>query len=339
VAEVGLSKLALFPEKIKSVLRVDADAVDELYPVVVELSLTNACNLKCIWCSDEDLRASAPGRLTKETLFDLFADFKEGGVHGITIEGGGEPTVHGDFEEIVRGAVDAGLHVGLITNGVSKKMVSVAHLFDWIRVSVDATTSKEFEMGKGVNVFPKVIANIEEITKLCEVVGVGFVVTRYNHSRAIEFTKKMRDIGVDYVQYRGVVDHEELSPDKENPLPSKELLALKTDKFDVMVWGMERNKIVGNSGLPCRTHSLSTVVCANGDVYLCGRLNMDDGLPPIGNVNEQSFREIWFGDERTRQSGIVCDSSFCLKKCPACRITKFNEFIDAAVSAKTKHFL
>jgi len=99
--EIGLNKILLFPDKLKALLNSNEDNPDFLYPISVELSLTNECNQKCIWCSDYELRNRLPGTLKKEVIFNLVDDLKIGGTKGITIEGGGEPTLHPDFIEII----------------------------------------------------------------------------------------------------------------------------------------------------------------------------------------------------------------------------------------------
>jgi len=43
--------------------------------------------------------------------------------------------------------------------------------------------------------------------------------------------------------------------------------------------------------IPCRAGILSTVVYANGDVSVC------ETHPPLGNLRQQSFREIWYSTE------------------------------------------
>lgn len=89
----------------------------------------------------------------------------------------------------------------------------------------------------------------------------------------------------------------------------------------------------------CFAHSLTSIISGDGSVYLCGRLNIYNWLKPIGNINTESFNEMWNGEERIKQSKMVCDASFCEKNCLQCRITKFNELIERMKNTKSKHFI
>ncbi|MBF0301207.1 MAG: hypothetical protein HQK51_21035, partial [Oligoflexia bacterium] len=72
--EVGLNKIMLFPHKISEIRNKE----NFLFPISVELSLTNRCNLNCIWCSDSKLRehTGMDNDLSKETLFNLITDLR-----------------------------------------------------------------------------------------------------------------------------------------------------------------------------------------------------------------------------------------------------------------------
>ena len=86
-------KLLNSPDKVTSIfdLRDGKRTFDDRYPISVELHLTDICNLKCPWCTDLEIRqAKASQQLERLEL--LFMDLAKHNV-GVTIEGGGEPTV------------------------------------------------------------------------------------------------------------------------------------------------------------------------------------------------------------------------------------------------------
>ena len=102
---------------------------------------------------------------------------------------------------------------------------------------------------------------------------------------------------------------------------------------------MKENAKSGNGNIPCKAHSLTSIISGDGSVFLCGRLNIYRWLRPIGNINNQSFHDIWLGDERRNQAGMVKDKEFCKRNCPQCRITKFNELLDRLENVGSKHFI
>lgn len=334
--EVGVDKILLNPDKIKNILMEDESVGN--YPISVELTLTNACNLRCVYCSDLDLREKQGNRahMDKDVLYRLFDDLARGGTKGVTIEGGGEPSIYPEFEDVVNYATDKGLAVGLITNGVKSIPPNVVKKFEWIRVSLDASTPEEYLALKGVDCFEQVMNNIAFYTKECGTVGVGYVVTNQNLSQIEALVLRLRDMGASYIQLRPVVDNDMLYP---HDVDLSYLKVFSNKKFGVIVDGMKENAESGNKHLPCVANGITSVISGDGSVYLCGRLNVYSWLEPIGNINKNSFSEIWDGEIRRKQKQMVMDKEFCYKNCPQCRVTKFNELFDRAKNVKSKNFI
>ncbi len=333
--EVGLDKFYMHTEKVAAVMQ---DTMDCSYPISVELTLTNRCNLKCIYCSDQMLRERQGGgsELSKETLFRLFDDLSEGGTQGITIEGGGEPTIYPDFGEVVCYARKRGLAVGLITNGTQRLDSDIVEKLEWIRVSLDATTAEEYQKLKGADLFETVLNNIFHYSHHCSMVGVGFVVTNNNVAYIEELVMRLRELGASYIQLRPVVDNPQLYP---HGMDFSYLKYFESSDFGVIIDGMTENAEKGNHCLPCYANSVTSVISGDGSVYLCGRLNIYNWVKPIGNINEYSFSEIWNGEERKRQWGIVQSGIFCRDNCPQCRVSKLNVAVDRMKKIKSKHFI
>ncbi len=334
--ETAVEKLFFTPEKADFILK--HRLPDMTYPISVELTLTNCCNLACVYCSDMELRTRQGMKeyLSLDVLKNLFEDLSNGGTKGVVLEGGGEPTMHPDFSEIVRAAKGSGLAVGLITNGTHPMDEADLKQFEWIRVSLDASTAEEYKNLKGVDCFEKVIDNIAKYAKSCETVGIGYVVTSNNISQIEALIIRLRELGASYVQCRPVVDCTELYPEG---IDLSYLKYYQTAKFGVMIDGMSENATTGNSGLPCYAHSITSIISGDGSVYICGRLNIYDWLKPIGNITDESFRRIWYGVERQNQAEMLFDKEFCLKNCPQCRISKFNQMFYRLGNVQTIHFI
>ena len=81
---------------------------NKTFPIAVEIDLTNKCNHKCIWCMFEGFKERKPHSLDKELVFDLLKELKSLDVKAITFVGGGEPTLHRDFDEILEFAFEQG---------------------------------------------------------------------------------------------------------------------------------------------------------------------------------------------------------------------------------------
>ncbi len=334
--EAGIEKLFLNSFKTDAILQ--RRFPDMTYPISVEMTLTNACNMNCVYCSDAMLRSrqGMTEQISLEEFKRLFDDLAKGGTKGIVIEGGGEPTLYSHFDEVVDYARGSGLAVGLITNGSRRLPEETLSKFEWIRVSLDASTAEEYKELKGVGFYERVLDNIAYYARHCPAVGVGYVVTSRNISQIEPLVMRLREMKAAYIQLRPVVDCDELYP---RGVDLSYLKVYRTNGFGVQVDGMVENAEGGNHGLPCYASSITSVISGDGSVYICGRLNIYDWLKPIGNIKEKSFSEIWGGEERRRQLEMISDREFCRAKCPQCRVSKFNALFDKLYAIKSTHFI
>ncbi len=334
--EVGIEKLFLHEKKVEDILQNGTHSMS--YPISVELTLTNRCNLQCVYCSDLELRErqGTEAFLDFDILNRLFENLAKGGTKGVVFEGGGEPTLHPDFSRLVKSAKENNLAVGLITNGTIRLDKADLQNLEWIRVSLDASNAEEYTKLKGVNVFERVLADIAYYAQYCKTVGIGYVVTNNNLSDIETLILRLRELKVSYIQLRPVVDAPALLPDEKD---LRYLESYRSATFNVIVDGMKENMESGNGQLPCIANSLTSVISGDGSVFLCGRLNIYDWLNPIGNIKTQSFSDIWRGEERKRQLNMVGNASFCSRNCPQCRISKFNLLFHRLLQTKSIHFI
>lgn len=339
-SETSRDKLLLFPDKVSHIInRQHHTAIDPSYPISVELSLTNRCNLNCVWCSDSDLRQRAMDDIEFKVLERLFQDLAQNGTRGIVIEGGGEPTLYPRFDDVVDSCKNYGLQVGLITNGVRPIKPETLHKLEWMRVSLDAATSDQFIRSKGRDAFETVVDNIRKAAETKQdsplIIGVGYVLTNSNIDQLESLVRTLSRLNVDYIQIRPVIDHPEFFPNGET---LSYLEQYERPNFAVNTHNLLENNSQGNQSLPCHAHSLSTVIAADGSVFLCGRLNKYDWFEPMGNINTDSFHNIWHGEKRRTQSEQLT-AEYCGQWCPECRMTKYNVVLNNIRNIKTTNFI
>ena len=70
-------------------------------PISINLDLTSACNFSCPFCVDSKL-INAGKALTPEEAKKTIHTLHSHGLLSVILIGGGEPTLHRDFGEIVR---------------------------------------------------------------------------------------------------------------------------------------------------------------------------------------------------------------------------------------------
>lgn len=116
-------------------------------PLSINLDLTTACNFSCPHCVDSRLLNTGE-YLDLETVRRSIDTLQKNGLRSVIVIGGGEPTIHKNFDEIVRFMKDRGLQVGIATNGSRMDRIEeVADCLgegDWVRVSIDAGRESTF---------------------------------------------------------------------------------------------------------------------------------------------------------------------------------------------------
>ncbi|MGQ9647375.1 MAG: radical SAM protein [Thermodesulfobacteriota bacterium] len=117
-------------------------------PISINLDLTSACNFSCSYCVDSRL-INAGKQLALKDITKLTDTLNAHGLLSVILIGGGEPTLHPDFEAVVEHLKSKGLQIGIATNGSRLERVeAVADLFekkDWIRISIDAGEEETFK--------------------------------------------------------------------------------------------------------------------------------------------------------------------------------------------------
>lgn len=114
----------------------------------INLDLTTACDHACGHCVDDEVINTGP-KYSGDNVLNTIDTLADRGLCSVILIGGGEPTLHPRFGEIVRHIKARGLELGLVTHGGhAAKIVEVADQFqptDWVRFSIDAATNETYQ--------------------------------------------------------------------------------------------------------------------------------------------------------------------------------------------------
>ena len=117
-------------------------------PISINLDLTSACNFSCHFCVDSRL-INAGKTLALEEVKKTIHTLHSHGLLSVILIGGGEPTLHRDFGQIVRYIKGKRLQVGIVTNGSQleriETVVQELKEKDWVRISIDAAGEEVFK--------------------------------------------------------------------------------------------------------------------------------------------------------------------------------------------------
>jgi MoaA/NifB/PqqE/SkfB family radical SAM enzyme len=125
------------------------------------LYLTDGCNSRCITCDIwRNPRRNMPFALA-ESIAESCAEL---GVRWLLLSGG-EAMQHPEWSRIARRFQQEGVHVMLLTNGLSlrKEADAVAESVDEVIVSLDAGNATTYSAIRGVDAFDVVLAGIDAV--------------------------------------------------------------------------------------------------------------------------------------------------------------------------------
>ncbi|MFJ4184558.1 radical SAM protein [Kitasatospora sp. NPDC089509] len=304
-------------------------------PLVVDLDPTTFCDLACPECISGKLLNQ--GRFSAERLSELARELVEMSVRAVILIGGGEPLAHPGTKRVLRVLGEAGLAVGVVTNGtlIRQNLDELAAYASWVRVSVDAGTSATYGVfrpdRKGASVFDRVIANMRLLAKAKSgALGYSFLLMSRpqadgksvsNHHEVHTAAELAYDIGCDYFEVKAMFDDDHhIIPVADSLLSSvEEQLAraarLECDTFQIVNSSTlhslrnHRGPVQPKQYERCRIAELRTLVTPSG-VYTCA-YHRGNEKARIGDAVTQSLAEIWRDSDR----GLVNPSSDCRFHC------------------------
>lgn len=278
-------------------------------PINIEVSLTHVCQAKCPWC----FYRGTHQKMKPESVLDfdvckqLLQDMTMLGVKAVTWTGGGEPTLHPRFGELVNAASSLKLNQGLFTNGLDQPDYDPS-LLDWIRVSnTDESWNED------------VLSYIRQRAKV-----LGMAVNYVGDDDTVKNASEIGNrVGVDYVQVRQALKLRGHVTDREPPRSDDPLLFVTKYKFDDSPNPHGYTKCYGFNFVPYVWH--------DGDVDVCG-YQRKKGFPyTLGNLHKQRLAQILL--EAPRHVPVISSCQVC------CKNNEINKMINKANDLKDAHFV
>jgi len=346
------TKIMYHPERVAQWLAVgdDWEKAKKCYPIYFEVTTSAACNHRCTFCSVDAI--GYPAILFEASILkQRLQEARRLGVKSVMFAGTGEPLVHKKISRITLDAVAAGLDVAFTTNGVLLDRLEPVEHCTWIKVSLNAgspetyaavhqTDIKDWDkvwsgirnavkrkgkctIGVQCVVLPENCYEMRALASMCQDAGVDYLVLKPYSQGTFSITKKYE--GVDYKAMRqylqGVVE-------------------FSNDKFKVIYRSSAMQQEISGKHTYDKCYATPFMwVYAMGDgrVFTCSAHLLDERFC-IGNLNENTFQEIWEGDGRRKQWELM--KTFNIKQCRLnCRMNAVNKHLHEFGRVEHKNFI
>lgn len=333
-------------------------------PKLVDVSITNYCNLRCSYC----LHFSSPGDvdtdLPKEEWFKFFKEIHENSIDRVILSGG-EPLIRKDIQEIISKLAEYGIQFTILTNGtlITDEMASFLKETGkcrMVQVSIDGAVPITHDSFRGTGNFKKAMDGIANLQKYGVPVTVRVTVHKKNVRELDEIAGllleeiKLPGFSTCNATYLGLCrkNAEELMLSTDEKTYAMEKLLELSQKYD--------NKITANAGsladariwtkMKQDAENKAEPPKSGGCLSACDGVSdkisvRPDGimtpcvlLPHIelGKINEVSLKDAWFNHPemaRLRDRWQIPLSTF--DKCRECAFVNYCSGSCPAISYNT----
>ena len=336
---IDSSKIHFHPGHVAQVMEADTwEKAKTIYPVYWEITTSAACNHRCTFCSVDAI--GYPAILMDEwTLIERMREASFLGVKSMMFGGTGEPLVHKKMNFIVDKTADT-IDLAFTTNAVLLEKLASLHKCKWVKVSLNAGSAANYARIHKTDEsdWTKVWKNIEDAAKRkgnCAL-GVQCVVLPENYLEMGNLARLSRDAGADYLVLKpysqatfSIVQRTDIDYRTMKAYLQSVVDEYSREGFDVVLrTNAITNEITGKHNFDkCRATPLSWAYSmANGDLFTCSAHLLDPKFC-IGNLNKQSFQEIWEGEKRRENWEMMRE--FDIHNCRlSCRMAQVNTYLE-----------
>ncbi len=270
-------------------------------PTLVDLQITTKCNLSCPHCY---ANSSLNGKhISLKEVKRVIQECQKMGVFEIAL-GGGEPTMHPDFEKILKMIRKSGIVPSLASNGKDlseENLEAIKKYCGAMALSIEFI-GKEFEKRRGF-AFAGFLKTVQKIKEKNIKLVFQLTISKSNYQKLKEIVKfllKLSPYGIVFLTYkpagRGEVLNDVLYNEDQNKVVKniKESFALMKGKTKAGYDCCLANLLIGRNLADdklingCSATRSSLAINLNLDVVPCSFISK-----PLGNLKQETLAEIW----------------------------------------------
>ncbi|MDF1576871.1 MAG: radical SAM protein [Desulfobulbales bacterium] len=262
----------------------------------MELELSRACNLRCIYCYAESGVPMA-NELSLDEIFRAVDQAVELGARKIIILGGGEPTLYKDLFKVIDYIQAKKVEVDVFTNGMLIDRDKAEALYARKVSVVVKMNSRDPEIQDMLAGHPGAAAAINKGLKALmdagypdedHTLGIETIICRQNYAELADLWIWARKQNIiPYIEMMTLQGRATEHPDLEVPINEVKTLFEKLAEIDREMFDSHWTPHPPLAASQCARHEYSCTVTANGDVQPCPGVSV-----PAGNIREQPLAEI-----------------------------------------------
>ena len=288
-------------------------------PISISIEPTTSCNLRCPECPSGLRSFMRPTGMLQQTLFRNVIDQLASKLSYLIFYFQGEPYLNPGFLDMVQYASERGIYTATSTNAhyltYENAKRTLASGLDRLIISIDGTTQDTYEAYRVGGSLEKVIEGTRQIVSLKKELKLKtphivfqFLVVKPNEHQVAEVHKLAKQLGVDEVVLKTaqIYDYEngsDLIPDQDKYSRYRKAA---TGKFEIKnsldnhCWKMWHSCVITWDGkvVPC---------CFDKDAHFV-----------LGDLNKNSFEEIWFGEQYIQFRSSLLKSRKEIEICKNC---------------------
>lgn len=262
------------------------------------LSVTNRCNLNCVYCYNKNDRVKIEDQyeMSYSEYLKVLKDAKATGIKKVVFTGG-EPLLYPSLVELGLKVKNLGMTSELLTNAVlinNRNYKQIVKAFDIVTVSLDSHIKEIHESQRGGGTFEKAI-NALKILRQAGVkwIYAATVVTKENIKDIIEYYR----FALDKIKVNRVINQiclpYDISGKSEDLMPTNEEIFDMEERIDKFMKSRIKEKVDQPllRNVTCGAGTAEIGVSPNGDVFPCHTLQKKEFL--CGNLRNQKLKEIY----------------------------------------------
>jgi len=242
-----------------------------LFPFIVDIELTNHCNLKCLFCGQQNMKREKG--FISEKIFKKVVD--ECAKHNTPIRliRWGEPFLHPKILKFIEYIKNKNLPLHITTNGLSFKEGDIEAIvrlgLDSLIISLQGANKCEYERMRNNSRYNELVKNIKKIAKIKGKLYLHITSTMTNETK--------KQINIFIKKWSKIVDAVNVG---------------KTNLSRVSVEPkIKKKETIKHEYCPCTEIYQKLSVDWDGKVSCC--CSDWDRFMTVGDVNKQTLKDIW----------------------------------------------